>query len=197
MTGNTGIGITGSTGATGLVGPTGANGGTGLPTGGATGQVLAKSSTSDYSVAWVNQSGGGGGGATGNTGATGSPTSRLSTNFTTGTLVAGTATTQTFTMAKTANMLAITTNYPAWVRIYGNSASMTADAGRLITVDPSPNSGIYLDILTTGTLYNLNPTAMFTNLDIVLGTTAYASITNMDVVSRAITTTISYLPLET
>lgn len=32
-----------------------------LPTGGASGQVLAKSSASDYAVEWVNQSGGGGG----------------------------------------------------------------------------------------------------------------------------------------
>lgn len=32
-----------------------------LPTGGTTGQVLAKSSNADYAVGWVNQSGGGGG----------------------------------------------------------------------------------------------------------------------------------------
>lgn len=33
----------------------------GLPTGGSSGQVLAKSSGTDYDVGWVNQSGGGGG----------------------------------------------------------------------------------------------------------------------------------------
>lgn len=31
-----------------------------LPSGGSAGQVLAKSSATDYDVAWVNQSGGGG-----------------------------------------------------------------------------------------------------------------------------------------
>lgn len=34
-----------------------------LPSGGTSGQVLAKSSGTDYDVTWVNQSGGGGGGA--------------------------------------------------------------------------------------------------------------------------------------
>lgn len=32
-----------------------------LPSGGSSGQVLAKSSATDYDVTWVNQSGGGGG----------------------------------------------------------------------------------------------------------------------------------------
>jgi hypothetical protein len=71
-------GPTGATGATGAQGPTGPSGaqgpqgnpgvagvqgpvgpaGPGVPTGGATGQVLAKSSTVDYATQWVNQSGG-------------------------------------------------------------------------------------------------------------------------------------------
>ena len=81
--------------------------------------------------------------------------------------------------------------------IYGNSASMVSDSSRLITVDPAPNSGIYLDILTTTVPYYLNPITMFTNLDISLSTTAYISVTNKDVVSRATTVTLNYLPLET
>ena len=35
----------------------------GIPSGGSSGQVLAKASNSDYDVEWVNQSGGGGGGS--------------------------------------------------------------------------------------------------------------------------------------
>ena len=55
-------GDTGATGATGATGPQGPQGpaGTGVPTGGSTGQVLAKSSNADYATQWVNQSGGGG-----------------------------------------------------------------------------------------------------------------------------------------
>ena len=63
-------GLTGPIGATGaastIPGPTGANGptgatgvtGAGVPTGGTTGQVLAKTSGTDYATGWVAQSGG-------------------------------------------------------------------------------------------------------------------------------------------
>ena len=51
-------GDTGSTGATGAKGDTGA----GVPIGGTTGQVLAKTSGADYATGWVNQTGGGGSG---------------------------------------------------------------------------------------------------------------------------------------
>jgi hypothetical protein len=50
-------GDTGDTGATGVPGTPGV----GVPTGGATGQVLAKASATDFDTTWVNQSGGGGG----------------------------------------------------------------------------------------------------------------------------------------
>lgn len=57
-------GPAGPAGATGPAGPAGANGtngtnGVGVPTGGTTGQVLAKSSNTDYATQWVNQSSGG------------------------------------------------------------------------------------------------------------------------------------------
>jgi hypothetical protein len=57
----------GDTGDTGPAGPTGATGpqgdpGVGVPTGGTTGQVLAKASDDDYDTEWVDQTGGGGGG---------------------------------------------------------------------------------------------------------------------------------------
>lgn len=61
------VGPEGETGATGATGPAGADGtdgvdgadGVGVPTGGTTGQVLAKASATDYDAAWVDQSGGG------------------------------------------------------------------------------------------------------------------------------------------
>ncbi len=57
-------GATGATGAQGATGPAGGTGpagatGPGVPPGGATGQVLAKSSGSDYATGWVSPSGGG------------------------------------------------------------------------------------------------------------------------------------------
>ncbi len=58
-----GTGATGATGATGPQGPAGAAGptgptGQGVPTGGTTGQVLKKSSATDYDTAWAAESGG-------------------------------------------------------------------------------------------------------------------------------------------
>ena len=52
----------GDTGEAGATGATGAQGdpGVGVPTGGTTGQVLAKTSNTDYDTEWVNPSGGGG-----------------------------------------------------------------------------------------------------------------------------------------
>jgi collagen triple helix repeat protein len=57
-TGPTGAaGATGATGATGPIGLTGATG-AGVPTGGSTGQVLAKASGTNYDTAWTTPSGG-------------------------------------------------------------------------------------------------------------------------------------------
>jgi hypothetical protein len=56
-TGPTGpTGETGATGSQGETGPTGATGltGPGVPIGGATGQVLSKSSSTDYATAWTD-----------------------------------------------------------------------------------------------------------------------------------------------
>lgn len=56
------IGLTGATGPQGPTGATGPQGpaGVGVPAGGATGQVLAKASATDFDTEWVDQSGGGG-----------------------------------------------------------------------------------------------------------------------------------------
>lgn len=56
---NGATGATGPTGPTGATGATGASGaaGPGVPTGGTTGQVLAKNSGTDYDTAWTTPSG--------------------------------------------------------------------------------------------------------------------------------------------
>jgi hypothetical protein len=71
-------GASGSRGATGAAGVAGANGadGVGVPTGGTTGQVLAKASDTDLDTEWVNQSGGSGSGSVWYTGS-GAPSNGL------------------------------------------------------------------------------------------------------------------------
>jgi hypothetical protein len=60
-------GPAGPTGATGATGPAGADGadGVGVPAGGTTGQVLTKTSSTDYATDWETPTGGGGGAPTG------------------------------------------------------------------------------------------------------------------------------------
>ncbi|MGE5299062.1 MAG: hypothetical protein ACM3KF_03410, partial [Acidobacteriota bacterium] len=57
-------GTAGTVGATGATGPVGATGaaGVGVPTGGTTGQVLAKTSNTNYDTQWIAAPSGGGGG---------------------------------------------------------------------------------------------------------------------------------------
>lgn len=59
------VGATGAPGTQGATGATGATGtpGQGVPTGGTTGQVLAKNSGTNFDTEWVTVSGGGGGGS--------------------------------------------------------------------------------------------------------------------------------------
>lgn len=50
-------------------------------------------------------------------------------------------------------LLKIQTNVEAWVRIYTDTASRTADASRLITDDPAPDAGVIAEAITaTGNL---------------------------------------------
>jgi hypothetical protein len=184
LTGNTGImgmtgfgntGMTGATGMTGfgntgMTGPTGAVG----PAGGYTGYT----------------------GATGIQGATGSY-ARQVINFSSNSIGVGILDTQNITLSKLGSLLSVTTDYPAWIRIYGTSSSRSADFTRLITSDPVASAGVYLDILTVGgTPLMLNPIAGFCNTDTTPTGTAYLSIVNQDITTRIINTSISYLPLE-
>lgn len=47
-------------------------------------------------------------------------------------------------------LLAIQTDRAAWVRIYANGATRTADASRLETSDPAPDAGVIAEVITTG-----------------------------------------------
>ena len=47
-------------------------------------------------------------------------------------------------------LLKIETDRAAWVRLYVDTASRTADASRLITDDPAPDAGVIAEVITTG-----------------------------------------------
>jgi hypothetical protein len=136
------IGFTGSTGFTGSVGFVGSVGFTG-----SVGSVGSIGFTGSIGFS-------GSAGFTGSVGFVGSAGVLLS-NRTTTTVFTGSISNET-----TANISAtgfrgyllykINTSASSWVRVYTDQASRTSDAARVITADPSANSGILAEVITTG-----------------------------------------------
>lgn len=203
-------------GPTGPSGPAGADG-TGIPAGGMTGQALVKSSNSDYVVTWGTVSGGGSsvpaGGSTGQVLSKASSSdydttwiSNSSSGLTSRSLLSGTATsvvsggsgTINVTGYKAYSLMKVATNYPAWVRIYSDSASRTSDSSRSSGTDPIPGSGVIAEVITTaGNLTQLiTPGVIGFNNDTVPSTTVYVTVTNNDVTTRNMSVTLTLLQLE-
>lgn len=106
----------------------------------------------------------------------------------------------------------ITTNAPSlmlqrievdqacWVRVYTSDAARTADAGRVITTDPAPGSGVLAEIVTTGAAIEaMTPgTTCYFDAD-AAGTRsndAFIAVQNLSGGATAITVTLTYVALE-
>ena len=92
----------------------------------------------------------------------------------------------------------VQTTYPAWVRIYTDATGRSNDFYRDISVDPSPDSGVVLEVVTTsgGLSKVIAPGVLGFNNDSPTSATLYVSVTNNDVVSRATQVTLTLLQLE-
>jgi hypothetical protein len=191
------MGPTGPAGPASTVpGPTGPSGpsgeaGIGLPLGGLAGQVLAKVADTDYIVDWVDSSGTSGSGGIG-------LSRRILSTATSGVISVGISASAELVGFKTYILSKVETNYPAWVRIYADSNSRTADASRSEDQDPLPGSGIIAEVITTsGSLTQLiTPGVIGFNNDSVTSSTVYLSITNNDTVSRNVSVTLTLLQME-
>jgi hypothetical protein len=201
-TGPTGTrGATGPTGAQGATGPTGtsvigptgpagaAGTGTGIPAGGLTGQSLVKLSTASYDVSWATISGGGVGPGL---------TTRTTFNGTTTTIAANGTSNINVTGYKSYVLSKVTTNFPAWVRIYSDATSRSNDSARSQYNDPLPGAGIIAEVITTsGSLTQLiTPGVVGFNNANPVTTDVYLTVTNNDTISRAINVTLTLLQLE-
>lgn len=52
-------------------------------------------------------------------------------------------------LGRLGHFMAVSTDAPAWVSFYSSAAAREADGSRPITQDPSPGSGVLLDLVTT------------------------------------------------
>lgn len=179
----------GEPGISNVAGPTGPTGPSTLPVGGATGQVLAKVSGSNYDVTWATVSGGSGG--------VGLVSRGNAVGVATG-VEADASATINIVGPKTYVLSKVSTSSPAWVRIYSDAASRTSDAGRTEGTDPLPGSGVIAEVITTpGFLTQLiTPGVIGFNDDSTPADVVYVSVKNTDSVISDITVTLSLLQLE-
>ena len=145
-------------------------------------EVLSWTGT-DY--AWVAQSGG--------------SSSRGSLSQSTGSIGAGTTTNITITGHKSYMLQKISTSHAAWIRIYTDTASRTADESREHTTDPLPGSGVIAEVRTTTSgisTFIMSPGVMGWNDDSTPGNNIYARVTNNESGSSDITVTLTAVQLE-
>lgn len=207
-------GSTGATGAIGATGPIGQDGATGPvgatgaefvlsvgetppinPQNGSlwwasnTGSLFFYYSDGDSSQ-WVSAAVGGGGGGI-------SLGSREAKSVTTTSIANNATENVNITGYKGYCLYKIQTSAAAWVRIYTDDASRTADAARSESVDPGTNAGVIAEVITTGanTIVVAPGTIGFNN-EATPTTTIPLAVTNKSGSSAAITVTLTVLQIE-
>lgn len=104
----------------------------------------------------------------------------------------------TITTAKTYVLHKIETDNPAWVTVYTDPSSRTADSSRSETTDPIPGTGVIAEVITTGaTTQKITPGTIGWNDESTPSTNAYLKVVNKDPsVNKVIRVTLHYVALE-
>lgn len=99
---------------------------------------------------------------------------------------------------KSYTLYEVRTSHAAWVTLYVNPATRTADASRNINTDPANGSGVVAEVITTGAQSQLiTPATIGFNYDNPATTTIYAKVVNKSGSTQNITVTLTILQLET
>ena len=100
--------------------------------------------------------------------------------------------------AKSYLLSKLVTSFQAWVRLYSDATSRSADASRTEGNDPLPGSGVIAEIITTSSALTqlITPGVLGFNNDTTSTSTIYLAVTNKDSVSRIITIDLTILQLE-
>lgn len=94
-------------------------------------------------------------------------------------------------------LLKVQTNIAAWVTIYTDSTSRTADFSRLEDEDPLNGSGVVAEVITTGPQTQLMTPAVFGfNNDGTPGSNIYMKVVNKSGSSNTVTVSLTLLQLE-
>ena len=134
---------------------------------------------------------------TGDTLTVSSNRTRTTANVTTGSITNNSSADATITGFKTYALYKIQTTAASWVRLYTDTASRTADAGRLQGVDPAPDAGVVAEIVTTGAdTVLMSPFVGGFNNETIPTTSIPIKVTNLSGSSTTITITLTLLSLE-
>ncbi len=94
-------------------------------------------------------------------------------------------------------LLKLQTSAAAWVTLYYNTASRTADANRSIYADPVAGLGVLAEVVTTGAeTIGMSPAPILWNNDSTPADTIYAKVVNRSGSTQTITVTATYLQNE-
>ena len=99
------------------------------------------------------------------------------------------------TTPKTYALLSIETSHAAWVTLYSDSASRTADSSRNETTDPVAGSGVLAEVITSGSTTQLiTPASICFNS--ATANTTYLKIVNKSGSTANVQVTLTYVSLE-
>ena len=123
--------------------------------------------------------------------------SRQTFSQATSSIADGAVDTINITAFKTFALLKVQTSAAAWVTLYKDSSSRSADSGRNETTDPLPGSGVLAEVITTGAqTVTLTPGVFGWNDDTTPAAVVYAKVVNKSGSTQAITVTITAVKLE-
>ena len=101
------------------------------------------------------------------------------------------------TATKTYALLKIQTSHAAWVTLYTNIPSRSADSGRNETTDPLPGTGVIAEIITSdGAVQDITPGTIGWNDDTTPSNNLYAKVVNKSGSTANITVTVHFVQIE-
>ena len=123
--------------------------------------------------------------------------SRTTANATTSSIANDAPADITIVAAKTYVLHKIQTDKAAWVVLYTDGNSRTADSARTITTDPTPGSGVIAEVITTAAqTQSITPGTIGWNNDGTPSTNVYVKVVNKSGSTGTVQVTLHFLQLE-